>query len=151
LRVVIAATIRQALALIRIEDWRSALETLASVSKSVSTTISGELGGPVAQDLVLQLAIEFTDPDRVSLTEKFVHDFVAKGRQCRYYSDVARFELFAARLALIGGDREQASTRYQHAMSLLVAYGWHKDITIYELLGPLPALIASHQEQARER
>ena len=148
---VIASTIRQALWLIRTDEWRSALDVLAGVSDSVSTTISGELGGPVARDLVLQLVIEFTDADRLQVSDEFVRDFVSKGRRGRYYSDIARFELFAARLALAAGNRAQATARYEQAMALLVAYGWHKDITIYELLEPLPALIAVDREEARVR
>jgi hypothetical protein len=148
---VIASTIRQALSLTRTEDWRLALEILADVSTRVSTTISGELGGPVARDSVLQFVIEFTDADRLQVSEMFVREFVEKGRRGRYYSDVARFELFAARLALAAGDRAQATGRYEDAARLLVAYGWHKDITIYEVLGPLPALIAADRAEARIR
>jgi hypothetical protein len=148
---VIASTIRRALSLIGTDEWRSALDVLADVSNRVSTTMSGELGGPVARDLVLQLVVEFTDADRLPISDEFVRGFVAEGGRGRYYSDIARFELFAARLALAAGDRARATTRYERAMGLLVAYGWHKDITIYELLGPLPALIAADRDEARVR
>ena len=69
----------------------------------------------------------------------------------RYYSDLADFQLFGARLALASGDREQALQYWHRACQMMAAYGWRKDITIYELLDPLPNLIAADRSRGQER
>jgi hypothetical protein len=144
---VISFTIRRALSLIGSDEWRAALEVLGTVSERMSTTISGELGGPVPRDLVLQLVVEFTDASRVRVSDEFVREFVAGDRGRRYYSDIGRFELLACRLALAADERARAAERYERAATLFVAYGRHKDITIYELLGSLAALIAANRRE----
>jgi hypothetical protein len=57
----------------------------------------------------------------------------------------------AARFALAGGDTSQAHAYWNEACRLMTAYGWHKDITIYEVLDPLPNLIAADPARARAR
>lgn len=148
---VIAETIECAMGLLDDEQWGTGLRVLSEVSDAITTTLFGELGGPVPPDLVLRLAVQGASPARRGIAEELIGDEITKGSGRRFYSDLAEYRLLAARLALASGDRAAADALWHEACVFLTAYGWHKDITIYEALDPLPALIEADPAAARLR
>jgi hypothetical protein len=148
---VIDATIRRVVDVLDDEAWAHALGTLDDISGSITTTLAGELGGPLPPDRLLRLAVETATPSRRRGAETLVREEIEEGAAGRYYSDLAEYRLLAARLALAAGDFEEAGQLWANACRMLTAYGWHKDITIYELLDPLPDLVAADPVRGRER
>jgi hypothetical protein len=148
---VIAETITHAMATLDDAQWRSGLRVLSEVSSSITTTMSGELGGPVPPDLVLRLAVDGATPARRAAAEELVAEEITRGSGHRFYSDIAEYRLLAARLALAAEDRQRAEELWHEACVFLTAYGWHKDITIYEVLDPFPVLIEADPRTARRR
>jgi len=146
---IIDATIHRAVSLLSDSDWGKALEIINQVSNSISTTIDGELGGPISRDRLLYLAIETATPTRATAAKKLVNDEIASGGGRRFYSDLAEFRLIAARLALKLDDHTEAWQHWASACQLLTAYGWHKDITIYELLDPFSTLTTVDPARSR--
>jgi hypothetical protein len=151
LRGAIHDTITRAIHLLEDANWEEGLKILDTVSSSITTTLSGELGGPVAPDFLLRLAVETATPRRYRAAEALIGDEIAKGSARRYYSDLAEYRLVAARLALSAEDMERAAALWREACEFLTAYGYHKDITIYEVLDPLPALIRADPQRGRLR
>lgn len=150
---VIAETIRHAMSLLDDDQWCEGLRVLKEVSESITTTLFGELGGPVPPDLVLKLGVAGAgkSPTRRDAAERLMDDEISRGSGRRYYSDLAEYRLLAARLALATGDEDSAVPLWHEACVFLTAYGWHKDITIYEVLDPLPVLIELAPASARLR
>ena len=142
-------TIRRAVSLLDDQAWEEAIELLERVSDAVSKTISGEIGGPVRRDKLLHLTVETATSTRRPAAQRVINDEIENGGGGRYYSDLAEYRLIAARLALNAGDRTKARRRWIDACRLLVAYGWRKDVTIYELLNPLPTLTAVDPARGR--
>ena len=134
-------TIRRAVHLLDDSDWAEALEVLKRVSNAVSTTIRGELNGPFASDRLLDLVVETATPTRRIVAQILVSEVMEDGGDGRYYSDLAGYRLVAARLELNAGDPTASRRYWTEACRLLIAYGWRRDTTIYELLDPLPSLI----------
>ena len=151
LRGAIHDTITRAIHLLEDTNWEEGLKILDTVSGSITTTLSGELGGPVAPDFLLRLAVETATPMRHRAAEALITDEIAKGSARRYYSDLAEYRLVAARLALAAEDTERATALWGETCEFLTAYGYHKDITIYEVLDPLPALIRDDPRRGRLR
>lgn len=147
----IDATIRRAVDLMNDSDWEKGLQILDEVSNSITTTLQGELGGPLPPDRLLKLAVETANPARRAIAETLIREEIESGAGGRYYEDLAQYRLIGARLALAVGDREEAPELWREACQLLVAYGWHKDTTIYEVLDPLEALITDAPAQSRVR
>jgi hypothetical protein len=145
----IGSTIRRAVVMLDDRDWDVALQTLTEVSKAINTTMSGELGGPLPADELLELAVSTASPDRYTIAEILVQAETENGAASRYYSDLGRYRMIGARLAVAAGNRDQARALWEDACRFLVAYGWHKDITIYELLDPLPSLITANHARGR--
>lgn len=145
-------SIRRAVALLDDNHWASAFEILRRVSDSINTTLFGEMGGPVPPDFLLTLAIQSAENEsRRRTAEAMIQDELTAGGGGRFYSDLAEYHLLAARLAIASNDSEQARDSWHEACRFLTAYGWHKDITIYELLDPLPLLIRAAPRQGRTR
>ncbi len=146
---VINVTIRRAVSLLDDQAWGEALVILNGVSVAISTTLFGEMGGPISRDSLLYLAVETATPTRWTAAQKLVDNEINNGGAGRYYSDLAEYRLIAARLALNAEERTEAQRHWADACRLLIAYGWHKDSTIYELLDPLPELIAVDPARGR--
>ena len=144
-------TISRTMGLLDDEQWELGLGILKNVSASVTTTVSGELDGPVSPNFLLRIAVDGASPSRRRAAEALVYGEVARGSANRFYADIAEYRLLAARLALTAGDRQRAEALWQEVCTFLTAYGWHKDITIYEVLDPLPMLIKADPARARDR
>ncbi|MFJ2824687.1 AAA family ATPase [Streptomyces toxytricini] len=147
----IEVTVRRAVVLLSDDDWPQAWETLTRVSRGISTTLHGELGGPLPADLLLSIAVEQATPARRASVDETIQSEFEQQAGGRYYSDLAGYLLTHARLALAAGEPAGAEARWLEACRFLVAYGWHKDITVYEVLDPLSALVAADPARGRAR
>ena len=132
--------IHRAVLLLDDPDWKEAIQILGRVSAKISTTLSGELGGPLPSDRLLHLVVDTSTSGRQSVAQEILDTEIETGGAGRYYSDLAEYQLIAARLLLKAGDPIDAERRWHKACRLLVGYGWHKDSTVYELLDSLPTL-----------
>ena len=142
-------TIRRAISLLDDQAWEEAINLLDRVSAAISTTLFGAMGGPIARDRLLHLAVETATSERRIAAQILVNDEIENRGGGRHYSDLAEYRLLAARLALNGDDPIESRQHWMDACRLLTAYGGHKDITIYELLDPLPSLIAIDPARGR--
>ncbi|HXA29278.1 MAG TPA: ATP-binding protein [Candidatus Angelobacter sp.] len=147
---IIQDTVRRALALVADNRRGAAVQLLDLVSRSLTTTMRGMVGGPLPPDRFLVLAAEVAPSDAVEAVQGLVQAEIENGAG-RYYEDLAQYSLIGARLALRIGDRAKASALWAEACQLLLAYGWRKDITIYEALDPLGKLIDADRVNARVR
>ena len=148
----IADTLRRAVALLDDRAWPQALAILQQVAERVGVSLRGQDAGPVTPDFLLTLAIEATTtPARRPATQALIDKALTEGGDRRYYSTLAEYRLMAARFAIAGGDISQAEAYWNEACRLMTAYGFHKDITIYEVLDPLPNLVAADPGRARIR
>ena len=145
----IRQTIWRAVHLLDDQGWKEGIELLNCVSDATSTTIRGEMGGPLPRDVLLHLTVDTATSARQAAAQALVGKEIESGGGGRYYSDLAEYRLLAARLALNAGDITEARYHWEDACRLLTAYGWHKDVTIYELLDPLPTLISLDRARGR--
>lgn len=147
----IQSTVRRALALVSDDAaWERSVDLILHVGDALATSISGELGGPLPSDRAMRMVLETSSSSRLAKLKAVALAALDAGGGS-FYSDVAETRLVAARVALMNGNTEEARSFWLEACQLLVAYGFHKDITIYELLDPFPALIKADPRRARER
>lgn len=147
----IERTIRRAIAMLDDEGWTTAVQILTEVSRAITTSLFGELGGPLPPDRLLSLVVETAGPTRFDAAEALIREEIESGAARKFYSDLAGYRLLAARLAVARDDRDAAARWWADACRMLTGYGWHKDITIYELLDPLPHLIRRDPARGRAR
>ena len=142
-------TIERAVTSLDDRTWADGLACLHRVCDAISTTIDGEIGGPIRRDNLLHLTVRTATPARWTSARDFVLREIETGGGGRYYSDLAEYHLVAARLSLVVDNAAEARRHWEDACRLLVAYGWHKDTTVYEVLDPLPSLIALDPARGR--
>lgn len=145
----IRQTISRAVTLLGDDDWRTAIEVLGRVSSSMSTTIRGEQGGPLPRNAFLDLVVRTSNRRRHDFAAALLQDEIENGGAGAFYEDLAACQLVAARLALQAGDLTKARLRWREACELLTAYGWRKDITVQEVLHPLPTMISIAPHRGR--
>ncbi len=148
---VIAETIRRAVALVDDEGWAEAIRLLYDVSVSITTTLHGSIGGPLPPDLVVRIAVDGSNSARRHVAAEVLEQQIEDGSAGRIFTDLAEFQLLGARLALKSDNHDEADRHWHLACQMLTSYGQRKDITIFELLDPLPELIAADQRRGQER
>ncbi len=147
----ISETIQRAMALIDHDRWAAAIGLLQQVSTSITTTLSGEVGGPLPPDFVAAIAVAGSSSERRAVAEEVLAEQIENKPAGRFYTDLADFQLLSARLALASDDSDEALQCWERACLMMTSYGWRKDITIFELLDPLPNLIAADRRRGQER
>ncbi|MCY4370056.1 MAG: hypothetical protein OXF41_11740 [bacterium] len=149
IRHVISSTIKRALALVDDQNWAQMLHLLHEVGTSIETSLRGSINNPLPLDLLVEAAVNGSDTARV-VTEQLLEDVIANESARRHYLDLAELHLLAARLAVASNNLPKATERWRSACALLSGYGWHKDITIFEVLNPVPALMEADPSRRRE-
>lgn len=142
-------SVMRAITLMDNHTWEKAIEILEQVSASICTTLFGEQGGPLSRESMLHLAVNTSNYTRKDAVRKLINHEIKCGGGSKFYSDLAEYRLIAARHELMVGDETEARRYWVDACRLLSAYGWHKDVTIFEILDPLHSLISIDRARAR--
>ena len=146
----IASTIKRAVALVHNERLREVFGLLYKVSRSVGTTLMGSDNNPVPLRLIMDIAVENKHPESLSIARVILEEELVRYAAGRPYPDLAELYLIRARLALADADNHEALLSWQKACAMLIGYGWHKDVTIYELLDPTPHLVSADPSRGKE-
>lgn len=146
----IAATITRALNLVAADQLGDALGILGRVSTSTTTIGMGFQGGPLLAEVLASIAESVAPEDGRDILRTHLLKAVADVGADVMYPEVAVYHLRLARLELREGAKDAAEEHWRRALSLLTAYGSHKDSTVYELTEPLESLIEFDRSAVRE-
>lgn len=149
IREFIRSTIGRALSAVDDARWEQALGILSRVADGVAVTLRGEMAGPIPFDDLIELVVSRSSPERRNITTHFIDRVIRNHSSFRYYSDLASFEISRARLALKCSDIALTKQHWSQACVYSVAYGWHKDTTIFDLLKPISELSNTNLERGR--
>jgi hypothetical protein len=147
---IIQSTIRACLTHLNAEHWRETVIILDKIGSSINTTLSGEMGGPIPSDFLMDAVIDSANEATLDFAKSFVSKEASSSLSGRYYSDIAEFELLASRVCLKLKDSHTARVHWKKACLYLCSYGYRKDATIYELIDPLEALMEKMPNKARQ-
>jgi hypothetical protein len=122
--------------------WTLALEALVTTSHGTASRLDREDGGPLPTLTLLELLLPHVgDPVGGSLVRSVVEREVARRDNLgTYYSTHAEYAMRLARARLTDGNEAAARAAWAEAAVFLAAYGWHKDVTVYDLIQSAPAL-----------
>lgn len=143
LRAVVRRSIERGLAALRTDsDWDVAIGSLDAVASG--TGRAGLLSAPILPESVGEMLEPYAE--RLAVRERVKAAVEARVREAEergeYFSNHADIELAAARAIAGTGDREAALAHWRSAVVYLAAYGYRKDVTLYQLLEALPAFQA---------
>ncbi|MER6194887.1 ATP-binding protein [Streptomyces cyaneofuscatus] len=129
------------------------IAALQAVSEGTTTSLMGMAGtGPLITTDLLSLLAASVGQAGVDVARELMRALRAAHAGYRaLYTESADFELEMARVSLACGDPQEAQQCWDRAARYMGAYGSHKDITIEELLDPLPQLMQADPVQAQVR
>ena len=124
-----------------------AIEYLCQISTSTTTTLQGSPNGPLPVDDLVTLCERLLNRGEIRPFIVTTIQRQLKRVESSLYEVQAGIEM---RLAAIHAEDqdEDAQSHWQRACQCLCAYGFHKDITIFELINSLPALITVDRARA---
>ena len=151
IRGVITETLTWALSLSQTADeWTLALNAITRTSHETGSRVDREDGGPIPTGTLLDVLMPYAaDPVAGPFVRRVFEQEVARcNRNGTYYGTHAEFEMRLARVRHRAGDTGSAYEAWRSAAVFLAAYGYHKDITIFDLIESTPALTAASARTA---
>jgi hypothetical protein len=135
-RDVIHKTFVRALNLIRTQaNFEAALTYLAEVSRGTTSSLQRSPNGPLIPQEFIEILMPFIrslDFKAAALAEMMrQHQRITNGSEL--YDNVANADLLLARTQMESGDTEEANRLWQSACVHLCAYGYRKEISIFDL------------------
>ena len=134
---VIEETIAIGLSLIKDHtEWAKVLETLVQVYENTSTRFDQEDGGPITVSTIINLSKPYIENNAtgkliLSSLEDRVDYLKQRGS---YYSTHATYEMELSSCYVKLKDINKAKSSWNQAGVYLSSYGWHKDITLFEII-----------------
>ncbi|MFE9132150.1 AAA family ATPase [Streptomyces sp. NPDC007148] len=145
--------LHDAVALLRGNDVALGIASLQAVSEGTTTSLMGMAGtGPLITTELLSLLAGSVGQAGSDVVHTLMRTLrAAQAERRSLYAEDADFELEMARVSLACDDPHEAQHCWERAARYMGAYGGHKDITIEELLDPLPQLMQADPVQAQAR
>ncbi|RJQ92768.1 ATP-binding protein [Amycolatopsis panacis] len=142
-----------ALALVIEPDLDDTLRSLIAISDGTTTSLMGMAGsGPLTITDLLTILGRTVDNAGAATVQRLMNR-LRNEREAggATYPEFALFELEMAGICLAAGDREEALKCWKRSARYAACYGSHKDLTLLELLDPLPNLAAADLSSAQAR
>jgi hypothetical protein len=132
------------------EEWTVALDAITKASHETGTRLDREDGGPISTGALLDVLARYVaDPvGGRSVGRVFEQEVELGNRGGTYYGTHAEFEMRLARIRHRAGDVPRADEAWRRSAVFLAAYGFHKDITIFDPIESAPALAAASTRTA---
>jgi len=129
----IHSTVDRGLRLVQTEEqWITAAKLLAKISYGTTTYLQGGQSGPLIPEALANIIMPYTWHSRViEILEEQVKHAEKHGE---FYSVHASHEMFLSRVLQASGQYGQALEHWRRATQFMCAYGWHKDIALFDLL-----------------
>ena len=100
-------------------------------------------------DALVALGEMFLNPENVSSAIMKLIEEQTRMVETGLYEIQARLEMKLTAAYIVAGRHSEAQVRWQRACQCLCAYGFRKDITVFELVNSLPSLIDCDSNRAR--
>lgn len=144
---------RVALNLLQTPDqWRHVITHLKKISKGTTTSLQRMKSGPLTSYALVELVAPFAKrKDLQVLIRREIEPLVESQRHGGLYNQIASDEMALASLLITMGDRAAALDHWKTACLHLCAYGMRKDITIFEIVDSVRALLRAGKPQVLER
>ena len=117
-------------------EWVKVIEILVQINRNTSTRLHQEDGGPISVSTIINLLKPYIKNDAtgrviLSALEERVDYLKQRGS---YYSTHATHEMELSSCYLRLNDIDKAKNSWSKVGIYLSSYGWHKDITLFEII-----------------
>jgi len=141
---VIAESLTRALNFpITLEDWEYAISSISEARLGTATHMDREDGGPISANTFFSILIPYAIHESssqlvVDALDRVLVDEERDGGT--YYSNHAEFSMRVAQALAVAGQPEAAASYWRQSCEYLLGYGFHKDTSLFDLIGSVSAL-----------
>ena len=114
------------------EQWVTAAKLLTKISYGTTTYLQGGQSGPLIPEALANIIMPY--PWHLRVIEILEEQVKHAERHGEYYSVHSNHEMFLCRILQAAGKRDEAFEHWRKATQFMCAYGWRKDITLFDLL-----------------
>lgn len=126
-------------------SWKRILPALEKITNETTSFLQNSASGPLPPEEYCRLLVSKMNPSNAKLLCHGIRKIVKEAPESGYFSEVlATHEMFLTQALLITNDKTEAEIHWKKACTLFSAYGYRKDITIFELIETIPDLYLSN-------
>lgn len=129
-------------------EWVASIDVLADIGRATIAWLFSTRSGPLPVDALLEMCARTANSEmrQQATSEMATRLLDSEGATSEVYDTHAADQLLRARLLRRSNNRMDAWSAWERASIYLAAYGFRKDITIYELIDSLPSLASAEAE-----
>lgn len=129
----IHSTVDRGLRLVQTEEqWTTAAKLLAKISYGTTTYLQGSQSGPLIPEALANIIMPY--PWHSGVIEILEEQVKHAERHGEFYSVHTSHEMFLSRVLQASGQHGPALEHWCRATQFMCAYGWRKDIALFDLL-----------------
>ena len=153
IRLIIHESFERALLLLTTRSgWEFAIRSLEKISKETTSYLQNSPSGPLTSQSFVDLLLPYASKEGmsdlvISAIERQVNHTEQVGQ---YYEIHADHEMVITEALGRCGKKEEALKHWKRTAIFLTSYGFHKDVTIYELLDCISSIAMFSQTKAKE-
>lgn len=133
---------------------KKTIPLLMKISSGTTTTLQRSPGGPLTEDILSEIYIQYLDSKqpkvREILKKGVLEQFNTVQTRGRFYEMQADEGFKTARVLATMGERSKALKVFRQACTYAFGYGFRKDITLWEIIEPIPSLYSHDKKFAFE-
>lgn len=132
------------------EEWKHAIDCISQARSGTATRLDREDGGPITAGSFFSTLLAHASTPVASnlIIEALERELVDEEANGTYYSIHAEFRMRLARLHARSGQEHRALDHWRQAGTFLIGYGFHKDITLFDVIDSVPALLRHSEKTA---
>ncbi|TKH85950.1 NACHT domain-containing protein [Bacillus cereus] len=135
------------------EGWLELTFILENISKKTTTYLMGSPGGPLPSSRLIGLLNLYTNQENAkkAIGESIKRLTNRASNNGEYFEIQAEHEMYYSMIMKKLGNEEEAFSSWEKVCRYLASYGFHKDVTIYELLNGAEHFIGVSDDWIKEK
>ncbi|MGF9977315.1 AAA family ATPase [Viridibacillus arvi] len=132
--------------------WRNLVSILENISRKTTTYLMGSPSGPLVSIDLMKILSRFADEDnsKEAISKSMERLNIRASNKGEFFEIQAEHEMYYSMIMKKVNNEEEAISSWERVARFLTAYGFHKDVTIYELLDGAEYLIEEYGEDFSE-
>lgn len=130
--------------------WNEILDILVTVTNNTTTSIQGEMTGPLTTDKLFQLLTEFINEKNSTVIIEELEKQITEKSTYHFHTNVAQYKLQLASLYAVHQNKEIASENLKEGIELILGYTLHKDLTLLDVIEGIEYYALTNHTKALE-
>jgi len=117
-----------------LDEWKEILDILVKVSTDTTTSLQKSMSGPLTTMALTKLMGEFANDINRDYINETIEEVLKKKEEYHLHIDIAEYFLRLSQLFYNAKNNEKATTYFNKAIEYSLAYTFHKDLTLHDVI-----------------